>query len=135
MGYRRGVVSIPPLLVQWVQGSGIATAAARIQSIARELPYAMREAIKLKKKMRNVPVLSGNSYIHDGQGSHTNVATKQLRRSLHFISASSSRSSALLRSLGRAFLEIPKVPRWMMASRSDFRTLTLLLLFSTVLMV
>ena len=31
--------------VQWVKGSSIATAAAQIQSLARELPYPMGMAI------------------------------------------------------------------------------------------
>ena len=37
-------------LVQWVKGSQVAAAAARIQSLAWELPYAVDVAIKLKRK-------------------------------------------------------------------------------------
>ena len=32
-------MSLTPSLAQWVQGSGVAAAAARIQSLAQELPY------------------------------------------------------------------------------------------------
>ena len=41
-----------PSPAQWVKGSGVAqvTSAARIQSLAQELPYATSEAIKKKKK-------------------------------------------------------------------------------------
>ena len=39
-------------LVQWVKGSGMATAMARIQSLAQELPYAADVAIKLKKERK-----------------------------------------------------------------------------------
>ena len=35
-------------LVQWVKGSQVAAAAARIQSLAWELPYAVDVAIKFK---------------------------------------------------------------------------------------
>ena len=38
-----------PGLVQCIKGSGITTAAALIQSLARELPDALGEAIKKKK--------------------------------------------------------------------------------------
>ena len=47
-----------PSPAQWVKGSGIAaalvwvTAVARIQSLARELPYAKDVAKKEKKKVR-----------------------------------------------------------------------------------
>ena len=47
-----------PDLVQWVKGSGISmtvvgvTAVAQMQSLARELPCAMGEAIKKKKKRK-----------------------------------------------------------------------------------
>ena len=50
----RGTGLIPGL-VQWVKGSDIAAAAAQVaavaqlQSLARELPYAVGVAIKLKK--------------------------------------------------------------------------------------
>ena len=40
-------VQSPP--VQWVKGSSMATAAAWIQSLTWELPYAMGVAIKRKK--------------------------------------------------------------------------------------
>ena len=39
-----------PGLAQWVKGSDIAAAAAWIQSLAREFPYAPVMAIKKKKK-------------------------------------------------------------------------------------
>ena len=35
---------------QWGKGSGVATAAAHLQSLTWELPYAMGVAMKLKKK-------------------------------------------------------------------------------------
>ena len=35
---------------QWVKGSGVATAAAWIQSLAWKCPYAMCVAIKMEKK-------------------------------------------------------------------------------------
>ena len=38
-----------PSLAQWVKGPNIAAAAARIQSLAGELPYAVGVAIKKKK--------------------------------------------------------------------------------------
>ena len=38
--------------MQWVQVSGIATAAAQIQSLAQELPSAVGVAIKREKKKR-----------------------------------------------------------------------------------
>ena len=46
-----------PGLLQWLKGSGIATAvtqvaaAAQIQSLAQELPYAI--GVTIKKKIRN----------------------------------------------------------------------------------
>ena len=40
-----------PDLVQWVKGSGIATAMAQFQSLAQELPYAVDVAIKKKKSL------------------------------------------------------------------------------------
>ena len=40
--------------VQWVKGSGVATAVARIQSLAQELPYAKGAAIKKNVLMRSL---------------------------------------------------------------------------------
>ena len=39
-------MGLSPGLAQWVKGSGVATAVARIQSLAQELPYAVSVAIK-----------------------------------------------------------------------------------------
>ena len=59
---RCGDVSLTPGSVQWVKGSGITgittamawvTAQAQIQSLARELPYAMGVAIKKQKRSSN----------------------------------------------------------------------------------
>ena len=62
MGGCRGVNSIPSL-AQQVKGSGVATAAAKvaaaagIQSLAQELPYAMGAAIKkIKRKMLSISI-------------------------------------------------------------------------------
>ena len=41
-----GGLGLIPGLVQWVKRSGVATAVARIQSLARELPYAVGVAVK-----------------------------------------------------------------------------------------
>ena len=41
-----------PVLAQWVKVSNIATAAAWIQSLAQELPYATDVVTKLKKKKK-----------------------------------------------------------------------------------
>ena len=42
--------SLIPGPVQWVKGSGVAAAAAQIQSLAGERPYATSTVIKKKKK-------------------------------------------------------------------------------------
>ena len=51
LGHYRGVCLIPGS-AQWVKGSSVAVlwvvAAARIQSLAQELPYALGAAIKIK---------------------------------------------------------------------------------------
>ena len=44
LSHCEGVYSNPSP-VQWVKGSGIAAAAAQIQALAQELPYAMSVAI------------------------------------------------------------------------------------------
>ena len=51
-----GTGSIPSP-AQWVKGSGTAATAAQIQSLARELPYAVDAAIKKKIKKPKFPVL------------------------------------------------------------------------------
>ena len=42
-----------PCPAQWVKGSGVATAVALIQSLAREFPYAKGVAKKKTKKQKN----------------------------------------------------------------------------------
>ena len=51
VAYCRGSGSIPGP-AQWIKGSGIAAAAAGIHSLARELPYAVGPAKKIKKKKK-----------------------------------------------------------------------------------
>ena len=36
-------------MVQWVKGSGVATAATQIHSVAQQHPYAMGAALKTKQ--------------------------------------------------------------------------------------
>ena len=43
--------------MQWLKGSGFAAAVAQIQSLTRELPYAVGASIK-KKKFQGVPVVA-----------------------------------------------------------------------------
>ena len=40
-----------PSPAQWVQGSGVATAVAKIQSLVQDLPYAMGVAIKIFERI------------------------------------------------------------------------------------
>ena len=57
-----------PTVVQWVKGSGFASAVLQVtamawsQSLARELPYAMGVAIKKKKKKSRGLKLQYNTY-------------------------------------------------------------------------
>ena len=53
-----------PLLAQWVKGSSVAAAAACIQSLARELPYAAGVATK---KRRNDILKYLGTIKHKGQ--------------------------------------------------------------------
>ena len=51
-----------PGLAQWVKGSGIATAVARIQSLTQELPHGAGVAIKGKKQTNKNPQILMHTY-------------------------------------------------------------------------
>ena len=52
-----------PRPVQWLKGSSVATAVARIQSLAQELPYAVGEALKLCMFQHHFWRLPWNTFI------------------------------------------------------------------------
>ena len=67
---------------QWVKGSGIAAASAWIQSLARELPYAVGAAAKQTNKKIHHPLLTYSSYMYvfSNNSNFESVGSKSARR-------------------------------------------------------